>query len=198
MLVLTAVRHGESTLNAAGLLTGRLDPPLTAAGRAQAAALAAVAARPFDVRLHSGARRAADTLRIACDAAGLPDVTLRSDPRWQERSFGELEGAPSAAWAQRPGVDDTPPGGESYRALGLRVFVALDELAIEGEAAGAAPFRVLLCAHSGVLRMLRGIADGAGHLDTLLGPGAVNGAVVELLYEARPAAPPFLTAARRT
>ena len=194
MLLLTAVRHGESTLNAEGRLTGRLDPPLTAAGRAQAAALAPVAARPYDLRLHSGARRAAETLRIACAAAGLEDVALREDPRWCERSFGTLEGGPTAAWTQRPLVDQAPPGGESYRALGTRVLAALTDLADEA-AAAPGPYRVLLCAHSGVLRMLHGIATGAATLDELLGPGAPNAGVVELAYAASPSAPPFLTAA---
>ena len=70
MLQLVAIRHGETTLNAAGRLTGQLDPPLTARGRAQAAALAPLVAGGFDLRLHSATQRAADTLRIACDAAG--------------------------------------------------------------------------------------------------------------------------------
>jgi broad specificity phosphatase PhoE len=192
VLLLTAVRHGESTLNAARLLTGQLDPPLTAAGRAQAAALAPIAARPFDLRVHSGARRAADTLLIACDAAGLTGVPLRSDPRWRERSFGALEGTPAAAWTQHPDVDEAPPGGESYRTLGLRVLDALRALA--DEAPGPEPYRVLLCAHSGTVRMLHGIAAGVAHLDAVLGPGATNAAVVELAYAGRPAAPPFLTA----
>ncbi|MCW2996341.1 MAG: histidine phosphatase family protein, partial [Conexibacter sp.] len=41
---LTVIRHGETTLNAAGRYSGQLDPPLTARGREQAAALAPVVA----------------------------------------------------------------------------------------------------------------------------------------------------------
>jgi broad specificity phosphatase PhoE len=190
VLHVVAIRHGESTLNAAGLLTGQLDPPLTALGREQAVALAPVAGRGFDVHLHSGARRAADTLQIACAAAGLPDVRLRADPRWRERSFGDLEGLPTSAWTQHPDIDGAPPGGESYRALGLRVLAALEDLWAEAGAASAADggLRVLICAHSGVLRMLQGIADGAERLDALLGPGAVNGGVLQRTYT-RPTAP---------
>jgi broad specificity phosphatase PhoE len=192
-LHVVAVRHGQSTLNAAGLLTGQLDPPLTARGREQAAALAPVARRPFDVHLHSGARRAADTLRIAREAAGRPGVAVRADARWRERSFGDLEGVPIGAWTQRPDVDAAPPGGESYRALGLRVLAALEDLAAEAAARpGGRPLRVLLCAHSGVLRMLQGIADGAEELGAVLGEGAANGGVLERTY-GRLAAPPFLT-----
>jgi probable phosphoglycerate mutase len=186
MLELVAIRHGETTLNAAGRLTGQLDPLLTARGREQAAALAPIVAGDFDLRLHSGTRRAADTLRIACDAAGLHGVELIADPRWRERSFGALEGEPSSLWTQPADLDAAPPGGESYRALGLRVLAALDALAAAGT-----PRRVLLCAHSGVLRMLAAIAADAHDAAAILGPSTGNGQALELTYAA-PAIPRFL------
>jgi broad specificity phosphatase PhoE len=43
-LVLILVRHGQSELNAAGRLSGRLDAPLTDLGLAQAKAVAAALA----------------------------------------------------------------------------------------------------------------------------------------------------------
>jgi broad specificity phosphatase PhoE len=186
MLELVAIRHGETVLNAAGRLTGQLDPPLTARGREQAAALAPVVAAAFDLRLHSATRRAADTLRIACDAAGLHGVELVGDPRWRERSFGALEGEPSASWTQPADLDAAPPGGESYRALGLRVLAALDALAADYTGR-----RVLLCAHSGVLRMLAAIAADAPDAAAILGPSTGNGQALELAYAA-PAMPRFL------
>jgi broad specificity phosphatase PhoE len=192
MLELVAIRHGETTLNAAGRLTGQLDPPLTARGREQAAALAPIVAGAFDLRLHSGAQRAADTLRIACDAAGLHGVELVGDPRWRERSFGALEGEPNASWAQPADLDAAPPGGESYRTLGLRVLAALDALAVAG-----AQRRVLLCAHSGVLRMLAAIAADAPDAAAILGPGTGNGEALELTYAA-PATPRFLASSATT
>jgi broad specificity phosphatase PhoE len=192
MLELVAIRHGETTLNAAGRLTGQLDPPLTARGRAQAVALAPVVAGDFDLRLHSGTRRAADTLRIACAAAGLHGVELVGDPRWRERSFGTLEGEPSTSWTQPADLDAAPPGGESYRALGLRVLAALDALA-----AGGPPQRVLLCAHSGVLRMLAAIAADAPDAAAILGPSTGNGEALELSYAA-PAMPRFLASSAAT
>jgi broad specificity phosphatase PhoE len=186
VLELVAIRHGETTLNAAGRLTGQLDPPLTARGREQAVALAPVVAGAFDLRLHSGARRAADTLRIACDAAGLGDVALIGDPCWRERSLGTLEGRASASWTQPADLDAAPPGGESYRALGLRILAALDSLA-----AARTQQRVLLCAHSGVLRMLAAITADAPGVAAILGPSTRNGEALELAYAA-PAIPRFL------
>ena len=38
--ILTIVRHGQTAANAAGLLLGRADPPLTDLGRRQARAIA--------------------------------------------------------------------------------------------------------------------------------------------------------------
>ncbi len=194
MLELVAIRHGETTLNAAGRLTGQLDPPLTARGREQAAALASIVAGAFDLRVHSGTRRAADTLRIACDAAGLRDVALVADPRWRERSFGALEGEPSASWTQPADLDAAPPGGESYRALGLRIVDALD--ALDALAAGGSR-RVLLCAHSGVLRMLAAIAADAPDVAAILGPSTGNGETLALTYAA-PRMPRFLASSVAT
>jgi broad specificity phosphatase PhoE len=187
---MVVIRHGETTLNAEGRYTGQLDPPLTARGREQAAALAPVVAGPFDRRLHSGARRAQDTLRIACEAAGLADVELIADPSWRERSFGILEGEPAGGWTQPADLDAAPPGGESYRALGLRVLAAVDALRAEAQMSGR-PLRVLLCAHSGVLRMLAAIAADAPDVAAILGPGTRNGEALELSYAA-PATPRFL------
>jgi broad specificity phosphatase PhoE len=192
MLELVAIRHGETTLNAARRLTGQLDPPLTARGREQAAALAPVVAGAFDLRLHSATRRAADTLRIAGDVAGLHGVELVGDRRWRERSFGVLEGEPSTSWTQPADLDAAPPGGESYRALGLRVLAALDALA-----ADIARRRVLLCAHSGVLRMLAAIAADAPDAAAILGPSTGNGQALELTYAA-PAMPRFLASSAAT
>jgi broad specificity phosphatase PhoE len=191
MLKLVAIRHGETVLNAAGRLTGQLDPALTARGREQAVALAPVVAGAFDLRLHSGTQRAADTLRIACDAAGLHGVELAADPRWRERSYGALEGEPNTSWNQPVDLDAAPPGGESYRALGLRVLAALDALAAGG------PSRVLLCAHSGVLRMLAAIAADAPDAAAILGPSTGNGEMLELTYAA-PAMPRFLASCAAT
>jgi broad specificity phosphatase PhoE len=192
MLELVAIRHGETTLNAAGRLTGQLDPPLTARGREQAVALAPVVAGDFDLRLHSGTQRAADTLQIACDAAGLQGVELVADPRWRERSFGVLEGELSTSWTQPADLDAAPPGGESYRELGQRVLAALDALV-----AGGAQQRVLLCAHSGVLRMLAAIAADAPDAAAILGPSTGNGKALELTYAA-PAMPRFLASSAAT
>ena len=127
MLVL--VRHGQSELNAAGCLAGRLDTPLTPLGTAQAARLgAAVAAlgRP-DRILSSPMQRARGTAA----ASGGP-VTV--DDRWVELDYGPYDGTPlrdvpPELWANwRRDISWVPPGAESLVALGARVRAACDDI----------------------------------------------------------------------
>jgi probable phosphoglycerate mutase len=126
--VILLIRHGQTAANAAGLLLGREDPPLTDLGRRQAAALADAASGVTRV-VTSPLRRARETA-----AAFGPPVPVEVDERWTELDYGELEGrphgeVPSETW--RRWRDDrafAPPGGESLAALGLRVREACDEL----------------------------------------------------------------------
>ena len=118
MLVL--VRHGQATANAAGLLLGRSDVPLTEAGQAEVAALAG---RLGSVRrlLSSPLRRAVDT----AEALGL-GLPVEIDDRWVEIDYGEHEGRPLVTcrpdW-QRWRIDPEyrPDGGESLADVGRRV-----------------------------------------------------------------------------
>jgi alpha-ribazole phosphatase len=129
MLIL--VRHGRTAHNAAGLLQGRVDPPLDDLGCAQAEAVAGVVHRRIATRVVSSPlRRAAAT---AAAIAG-PDMAVETDERWVELDYGDYDGRPVsdvglevwAAW--RSDLDFRPPGGESLRELGERVRVACEDL----------------------------------------------------------------------
>lgn len=138
MLIL--VRHGQTSANVQGLLLGRADPPLTAAGRRQAAALARSLARPARV-ISSPLRRARDT----ATAFGLP---VEVDDRWVEMDYGDLDGRPPSALAdevwQRWRSDPcfVPAGGEPLAAVGSRVRDACAELA-----AAATEFDIVVVSH---------------------------------------------------
>jgi broad specificity phosphatase PhoE len=132
--VLVLVRHGQSELNAAGRLAGRLDTPLTPLGLAQAARLrAAVGAfgRP--------ARVVSSPLARARDTAAAISETVTVDERWVELDYGPYDGVPlrdvpGALWAEwRRDITHVPPGGESLVALGARVRAACDEILASGE-----------------------------------------------------------------
>jgi broad specificity phosphatase PhoE len=127
--VLILVRHGQSTANADGLISGQGDVALTDLGRRQAAAIAAALDRPARV-VSSPLARARQT----AEAVGRP---VEIDERWIELDYGELEGVPVAAlppdaWASRWEVSGfVPPGGEALAALGVRVRNACEELQAE-------------------------------------------------------------------
>jgi glucosyl-3-phosphoglycerate phosphatase len=86
LLRLVAVRHAQTTLNAARRLSGQRDPPLTDEGRAQAGALAPLVAAPkaYDVVVRSDLARTRETLAAMYAGAGL-DVPgdVRVDARWR-------------------------------------------------------------------------------------------------------------------
>ncbi len=148
---LILVRHGESEWNAEGRLQGVADPPLDAAGRRQAQALAPLLAslRP-DLAVSSDLRRAAETLGLAA-----PGVrALPPDPRWREADLGDWTGrlpgtmSPDEAEALelwRIGRA-TPPGGESWDDRCARVRTALRDLLATSSR------RVLVVTHGGTVR----------------------------------------------
>lgn len=131
MLVL--VRHGESEGNAAGLLLGRGEWPLTERGRAQAGSAAELLAGCLSGVVSSPVGRARATAAILAERAGVDPVVI--DERWAELDYGTLDGMPLAEvppslWRQwQADIDFAPPGGESLADLGRRVRSACQDLA---------------------------------------------------------------------
>jgi broad specificity phosphatase PhoE len=127
--VLIVVRHGQTRANADGRLLGRLDPPLTEVGAAQAAAMANAVAGASRV-VSSPLQRCRQTAA----AFGLP-VTV--DERWIEVDYGVYDGwrladVPSEMWsAWRSDPSFVPDGGESLSAVAARVAEACMSLAEE-------------------------------------------------------------------
>jgi len=143
--MLLLVRHGQSRANAAGLLIGRADSPLTELGHRQAVALGGVLASRGVAAgriLTSPLQRAMKTAQVIAAAYGsviepeaLPQVNV--DGRFVELDYGELdETAPSEL---PPGIWDRwrsdatwrPPGGETLGELRARVNAACEELSAE-------------------------------------------------------------------
>ncbi len=124
MLIL--VRHGQTAANADGLVLGRLDPPLTAFGREQAAATAAVLPRPD--------RLVCSPLVRAKETAGAFGAPVEVDDRWIELDYGDIDGVPIGEvpddlWEKwRADHHFSPGGGESLAAVGVRVREAIGDL----------------------------------------------------------------------
>jgi broad specificity phosphatase PhoE len=129
--VLILVRHGQSEGNAAGLLLGRMESPLTHLGRRQAEAVAGVLTQSGAEILvvSSPVGRARETAALI---AGSAPVIL--DERWAELDYGEYDGLPLSDvppelwrhWRTDPELE--PPGGESIAQLGRRVRQACADL----------------------------------------------------------------------
>lgn len=212
---LTAVRHGQSTANAAfahahatGALTVPIterdaDLPLTDLGRAQAADLGArLAQDPPQLVYASPYRRARDTLEIALAAlaehGAAPPARIRVDERLRDRETGSWEMLTEAALRRKFPEDIArrehvgpyyfrPPSGENLPDVQLRVrSVLADALA---DAAGA---HLLIVAHDAVVLMLRMILDPldeAGLRRLLAQHGAVGNCTVTR-WDLDPAADP--------
>lgn len=128
-MTLVLVRHGETPANAQRLLVGRMDPPLTERGEAQARALAAAVGG-----VGEAGEVVVSPLGRARQTAAAFGVPVRVDERWIEVDFGELDGRPvTEAWSPlwerwRADAEFAPPGGESLAAVGRRVRAACEEL----------------------------------------------------------------------
>ncbi|HEV8065979.1 MAG TPA: histidine phosphatase family protein [Acidimicrobiales bacterium] len=164
MLILA--RHGQSEGNAAGLLLGRLDSPLTELGKLQAARIGGslkAAGLAGSVRvLSSPLSRALGTAEIICTALGVEAGPLIEE-RLIEVDYGVLDGVRHAdisadIWKTwRGDVDWHPHGGESLSNLQLRVEDLLEELRTE-----ASTQDVVAVSHVSPIKAATAWAIGAG------------------------------------
>ena len=162
MLIL--VRHGESVANAQGLLLGRTDVELTAAGRAQAVAARSLLRDPVAEVRTSPLRRARDTAELL--GLGLPATV---DERWVEIDYGEFEcqplgGIPAEVWQRwQSDRDFRPAGGESLAAVDQRITAACAELFAADGAARRPDGDVVVVSH--VTPIKAAVAWALGTLD---------------------------------
>ncbi|AQZ50630.1 2,3-bisphosphoglycerate-dependent phosphoglycerate mutase [Martelella mediterranea] len=166
---LVLVRHGQSEWNLKNLFTGWKDPDLTDQGRAEALAGAKALAETgikFDIAFTSNLIRAQNTCQIILDEIGQSDLETVKDEAINERDYGDLAGLNKddarKKWGEeqvhiwRRSYDVPPPGGESLKDTGARVwpYYLTDILprVLRGE-------KVLVAAHGNSLRALIMILD---------------------------------------
>ena len=158
------VRHGETEWTLSGAHTGRPDSPLTANGRAQAAAIARfLAGRRFALVLSSPLERARETCRLA----GFGEAA-EVDPYLCEWNYGDYEGRTTPE-IQKQVPDwflwrDGPAGGETVEQVAARAEAAIGR-------ATSAGGDVLFFSHGHFLRILTarwlGLAPADGRLFAL-------------------------------
>ncbi|WFU01997.1 2,3-bisphosphoglycerate-dependent phosphoglycerate mutase [Rhizobium sp. CB3171] len=166
---LVLVRHGQSDWNLKNLFTGWKDPDLTELGIEEAKtggeALADYGIK-YDVAFTSALVRAQHTLKIILNEVGQPDLETIKDQALNERDYGDLSGLNKddarAKWGEeqvhiwRRSYDVPPPGGESLRDTGARVWPYYLTEILPRVLAGQ---KVLVAAHGNSLRSLVMVLD---------------------------------------
>ena len=163
MTQLALIRHGSSEWNEGGLIQGRADIALSAAGAAAVATWRPPAALADFDWVTSPLRRARDTARLMLGReAGIEPVLIEMAwGEWEGRRLAELraELGPLLAANEARGLDFRPPGGESPREVQQRVAPWLARIG-----AGGRP--VAAVTHKGVIRAVIGLATGWDFLGT--------------------------------
>ena len=155
MIRLVLLRHGPTDWNAEHRLQERADIPLSDAGRA------AVARRKLPAEL-DGFRWLASPLARARQTAQALGVTAVPEPALIEMDYGTWEGLtlaearagdPGAPANEARGLDFTPPGGESPRAVQARLVELGGRLLADRRDTAAVT-------HKGVIRAALALATG--------------------------------------
>ncbi|WP_421725341.1 2,3-bisphosphoglycerate-dependent phosphoglycerate mutase [Bauldia sp.] len=168
MMVL--VRHGQSEWNLKNLFTGWRDVGLTEQGIAEARTAGQRMKHEgltFGRTFTSGLIRAQRTLDLALEELGVADLPIERDIALNERDYGDLAGLNKddarKKWGEeqvhiwRRSYATQPPGGESLRDTGARVWPyylhTIQPHVMRGEG-------VLISAHGNSLRALIMALDG--------------------------------------
>ncbi len=172
--LLVLVRHGQSEWNLKNLFTGWKDPGLTEQGIAEARAAGRklkAGGYDFDVTYTSALSRAHATLDLMLAELGLPVSGEGALPRFEdqalnERNYGDLAGLNKddarEKWGAeqvhlwRRSYDTQPPGGESLKDTGARVWPYYMTRILPDVMAGK---RLLVSAHGNSLRALVMVLD---------------------------------------
>ncbi len=151
------MRHGPTAWNADGRVQGRMDPPLSPAGRAAVAGWRLPPSTASWRRLSSPLTRALETAELA----GLANPEI--EPRLVEMDWGLWEGrtlaglrrdAPRAMAAnEAAGLDFRPAGGESPREVRRRLAHLVGDLLADGR-------DTIAVTHRGVMRAALSLATG--------------------------------------
>ncbi|OLP52658.1 2,3-bisphosphoglycerate-dependent phosphoglycerate mutase [Rhizobium rhizosphaerae] len=166
---LVLVRHGQSDWNLKNLFTGWRDPDLTELGVEEAKtggkALAETGIK-FDIAFTSALTRAQRTCQFVLDAVGQSDLETIRNQALNERDYGDLSGLNKddarAKWGEeqvhiwRRSYDIAPPGGESLRDTGARVWPYYMTDILPRVLSGQ---KVLVAAHGNSLRALVMVLD---------------------------------------
>jgi 2,3-bisphosphoglycerate-dependent phosphoglycerate mutase len=187
---LILVRHGQSEWNLKNLFTGWKDPDLTELGVTEAKAGGKALKEnglTYDIAFTSNLQRAQKTLDYILEEIDQTDIEIIHDEALNERDYGDLAGLNKddarKKWGEdqvhiwRRSYDVPPPGGESLKDTGARVWpyfmTDIMPRVLRGE-------NVLVAAHGNSLRALVMILDRLTK-DEILSVNLATG--VPIVYE---------------
>ena len=168
--LLVLVRHGQSEWNLKNLFTGWRDVDLTDVGIEEAKAAGRKLkgkGLAFDLTFTSALKRAQRSLDLMLGELGQGGLPVAHDVALNERDYGDLSGLNKDDARKKWGEEQVhiwrrsyavaPPGGESLRDTGARVWPyyihTIQPHVLRGE-------RVLIAAHGNSLRALIMALDG--------------------------------------
>ncbi len=178
------LRHGRSTANTAGVLSGRtLGVGLDDEGRQQAAAVAGrLGSVVFDRIVSSPLQRCRETVAPLAESTGLPVVI---DDRFAEVDYGDWSGralkdlAKEELWRVVQGRPSAAyfPGGEGIADASMRAVTGVKAVIADVTAERGPDTVVLICSHGDVIKAI--LADALGlHLDgfqrIVVGPASLS------------------------
>lgn len=148
------IRHGESTANVEGLVTGSINTPLTAIGRRQVEKLYSqqISQMSFDVIFSSPAKRALETTDILFPNSDIivTDALLETDAgEVSEWSLAKFNQHYPDFWTHFE-PNRSYPGGESHYDLYVRVNEWMDTYLIKYKEAG----NIAIVTHGGPINCM--------------------------------------------
>jgi probable phosphoglycerate mutase len=175
------VRHGQDEDNAAGILNGHRDRPLTELGREQAAAVAGkLADEDIAVVYTSPLKRANQTGEIIAARLGIP---VKVEPLLIERDFGVMTGKPVADILELPNILKTDKVNYFLDVEGCEPFPEVYERArtVLGKLQEENPDRhIAVATHGDIGKMIRAVYHGWSWKQGLEQPYLDNTGVLEL------------------
>lgn len=169
------LRHGPTDWNEEGRIQGRIDMPLSAAGRAKMAELLPPEGFERARAYTSPLGRARETAALLGFSDAVPDARLSEHHwgEWEGLTRDEIIARDGADCFERAGTaaDFTPQGGESTRDLLARVASFIADVAKD-------PRDAVAIAHRGVLRSAYTLATGWDMLTPMPAKLDLSGALI--------------------
>lgn len=175
------VRHGETEMNVANLLSGIIDTPLTRNGIQQAIKTGQDIKSnlpSIDLIICSPLERAYETARLIAQEIGYPTSNIKKSDLLVERTYGVLEGTSNAHF-MKPGNYhelDAVEGSETIEELQVRAAKAFEYIRLLDYD------NILVVAHNAFGRAFRRVTQHQPHTQEYVALEAIpNASVLELI-----------------